>query len=120
MMIAALALSVLYAHNDGGGYASEYAKNIRTHDQIVISGECASSCVLYMAHPNACAMPGTVLGMHYGRRNGEWSAEATHQFLAALPANVQGVWAEDRLKKGSRTEDFIWIRAEDVMPICTR
>lgn len=119
-MITALAAAaaVLFVHNDGGGLAHEYAKNYRTHDQIVISGECASSCVLYMSHPGACAMPGTVLGMHYGRRDGEWSKEATEQFLRALPASVQGVWAEDRLRKGSRTQDFIWIRAEQVMRVC--
>lgn len=119
MMIAALLLSsVLHVHNDGGGRASEYARNYRIHDRIVISGQCASSCVLYMSHPGACAMPGTLLGMHYGRRGGEWSKEATDQFLRALPESVQEVWAEPKLRKGSRTKDFIWIRARDVMREC--
>lgn len=88
------------------------------HDRIVISGECASSCVIYMTHPGACAMPGTVLGMHYGKRAGEWSEEATKGFLRRLPPSVQKVWALDKLRKGSKTADFIWIRAKDVMREC--
>lgn len=118
-MLATVFLSTLLVHNDGGGYISEYAKNLRKYDAIVISGECASSCVLYMVHPNACAEPGTVLGMHYGKRDGKWSKEATEELLAVLPQSVQKVWAEPKLRKGSRTKDFIWIRASDVMRTCS-
>ena len=118
MLIAAALLSTLVAHNDGGGHFPDYVERYNSHDRIVISGQCASSCVIYMTHPGACAMPGTVLGMHYGRRRGEWSEIATRNFLRRLPASVQTVWAIENLKKASRTEDFVWIRARDVMREC--
>lgn len=117
MLVAAL-LSTLIAHNDGGGRFPEYVEKYNSHERIIISGECASSCVIYMTHPGACAMPGAVLGMHWGKRRGEWSEEATRGFLRRLPDSVQKVWAIENLKKGSRTEDFVWIMARDVMREC--
>ena len=117
-MLGAMLLSTLLVHNDPGGRFPDYVERYNAHEHIVISGQCASSCVIYMTHPGACAMPGTVLGMHYGKRAGQWSEAATRSFLKRLPASVQGVWSLDKLRKGSRTQDFIWIRARDVMREC--
>lgn len=117
MLVAAL-LTTLFVHNDGGGRFPDYVERYNAHDRIVISGECASSCVIYMTHPGACAMPGAVLGMHYGKRRGQWSEVATRNFLRRLPNSVQQVWAIEKLRKGSRTKDFIWVMARDVMREC--
>lgn len=65
---------IIRVHNDTGGLLDEYKRRKRSYKRsestIVVSGVCASACIMFLDLQNSCAVPGTMLYVHGVSANG--------------------------------------------------
>lgn len=111
--------------DDDGGYIDVYADRFRTiaktHERIMIDGECASSCTLvlsYVALDRICVTPRARLGFHKPTEEddeGNWvsSPGGVKEVMALYPPKVRS-WIE---RHGGLTEEMIYLRDSELKTI---
>ncbi|MBE1289519.1 MAG: hypothetical protein GJ679_05880 [Rhodobacteraceae bacterium] len=95
MMAPGHAAGRLLIQNDGGGPLGDYILHTRlaglTHDEVQITGWCASACTLYLSLPQTCVSRDAQFGFHApSGGTAAQNRDALRLFAEYLPANLQG------------------------------
>lgn len=113
---------VVIIHNNPGGDILKFKRwkwKLKQSEQVVISGYCASACIMLLELDNACYVPGTILKIH-GVSKGMFqtfddrvAALYDKDYMREIPESLHHkFWTEWRHKRGPMS--FTDIRAEDV------
>jgi len=113
--LAALAATPLIAEpvsSHGGKLAhflTQRAEFAASGKRVVIDRYCDSACLVFLSLPNACAMPGTVLGLHAAANK---SALGGLIYANRLPDGMREFWLRRFLDEPSPRKVYR-IKAED-------
>ena len=112
-------------HDNPGGSLTKFRgwkQRLMFVDQVVISGYCASACVMLLELDNACYLPNTVLKLHgvskgmFQRLSPRLEDMYDREYMREIPKSLHyKFWTEWRHHRGPF--DLVEIEAKDVEDI---